>query len=98
MDKLLKAITGMAAVEEEAKKCPDCAIGALCPKHDARFWELWRKAKRHLCRNPADSDERPDPGMNIYYKNRTIANTEKACPDCGGERGDPYTFCKNPCH
>ena len=27
--------------------------------------------------DPADNGERPDPGMNMYYKNRTIANTEK---------------------
>jgi len=27
--------------------------------------------------NSVDSNERPDPGMNMYYKNRTIANTEK---------------------
>jgi len=57
MDKLLKAITGMVAVEEAAKKCPDCAIGALCPSHDARFWELWRKAKSYLTPNSADTKQ-----------------------------------------
>jgi len=44
------------------------------------------EAYRGLCAasqlyNSADSNERPDPGMNIYYKNRTIANTEKVATE-----------------